>query len=647
MRGAKLAWWWPSVGALALVALLRLPGWAPWNALEERLVDYRLVARGGGAPPHRDVVIVAIDDRSIETVGRWPWPRKTMAELLRRIAAAQPKVVAMDIVQSEPTAGASGEEEDRALAVAVEESRVVVLGYFFDFARSAGQVEPPQLRFYDVAHVRDPRGWGFLPPHTPGIPALTANLPEISRAAADLGYFNFFPDPDGTLRHAALALRYGNEVVLPLALATLRQAFQVPARIRVGRGGVEELSVGDWHIPVDRTGALRIDYRGPARTFPHVSAMEVLAGRVEAPVLHDKIVLVGVTATAVYDLRVTPFSATFPGVELHANVIDNVLQQRFLRRPEASALVEVLVMAALALGVGRVVGRARGTRGALGSLGFLAVYALASEWCLRSMGLLLPLFGPIAVTLLAFSGTTVQRYVWEERERRKLRRALELYLNPAAAALVAEHPERLKLGGEKVECTVLFSDVQDFTAVAERMSPESLVELLNAYLGAMTEIIFAHGGMLDKYMGDGIMAVWGVPLPQPDHAARACRAALAMEHRLAELQPDWERRGWPALRVRIGINSGPVVFGNMGSAEHLSLTVVGDHVNLASRLEGLNKVYGTRVLVTEFTVRALPEGFVVREIGTVQVKGRAQPVRVFELLAAEGEVAAGERPGNL
>lgn len=625
---------WPGILVFLVLAPLRMAGCHPLATLEERVTDHRLVARGGGAPPHEAVCIVAVDDESIERVGRWPWPRSTMAVLMQRIAAAQARVVAVDIVQSEATAGPGGANEDALLAAALSRAPIYVLGYFFDFARPALVADYSLVRPYDIVRVQDPRGLAFVPPRgEAGLPTITGNLVALTRAAKDLGYFNFFPDSDGTLRRAPLALRYGDEVVVPLALAALRQATGEQARIRIGSAGVEEVALGKTRIPVDRSGALRIDYRGGTKTFPHYPAAEVLAGRIGEPELRNKIVLLGVTATAVYDLRVTPFAPAFPGVEIHANVIDNVLQGRFLRAPEWMSLVEVVAMAVFALGTAWIVARTRGLLAALGPLLLWIAYWGFSEWCLWQRGVIVPVLGTTVAAVATFAASSVRRYLWEERERRKIRRALELYLSPTAAALVSDHPERLKLGGEKVECTVLFSDVKDFTALAERLPPEHLVELLNAYLGAMTQVVFAHGGMLDKYIGDGIMAVWGVPLPHPEQAAAACRAALAMQQKLDELRPDWNSRGWPRLDIRIGIHTGLVVFGNMGSTEHLSLTVVGDNVNLAARLEGLNKFYGTQVLLTEATVRRVSDDFVVREIDTVRVKGRAQPVRVFELLA--------------
>ncbi|GIW43431.1 MAG: adenylate/guanylate cyclase domain-containing protein [Candidatus Binatia bacterium] len=633
MARKRFAAAWTSLLAAAIFGGLRIAGCAQLHLLEERVLDYRLKTRAAVSVADPSIVIVAVDDVSIEQVGRWPWPRSTMANLLRRVAQAEPRVVGVDIVQSEASQGARGAEEDRELAAALAQAPVFVLGYFLDFERPASTVPPAELlRTYDVVRMRSRRALQWIPPRGRVVPAMTANLPEFSRAARDLGYFNFLPDADGTIRRVPLVLRYGEELLPPLSLAVLRQATGKPAAITLGDTGVEEIALGDVPIPADRTGSLRVDFYGPGRSFAHISAVDVLRQHVDPERLRGKIVLVGVTATAVYDQRVTPLDPTFPGVEIHANVIANVLQRRFLVEPVWAGLAEVLALLGISFATGWLVARARGVMGALGALSVIVGYLGLCEWLLRSHGLVLGMLAPTSAALLTLTGESVRRYLWEERERRKMRRALELYLSPAAAALVSEHPERLSLGGEKVECTVLFSDVKDFTSLAEQLPPETLVELLNSYLGAMTKVVFRYEGMLDKYIGDGIMAVWGVPLAREDHAAAACRAALAMQKQLDRL-PGWQEKGWPHLHVRIGINSGPVVFGNMGSADHLSLTVVGDNVNLAARLEGLNKLYGTGILIAETTARALPPEFLVREVDTVRVKGREQAVRVFELIA--------------
>jgi class 3 adenylate cyclase len=278
----------------------------------------------------------------------------------------------------------------------------------------------------------------------------------------------------------------------------------------------------------------------------------------------------------------------------------------------------------------------RGRIGALVVFGALAVYIVGSQVIFVRTGAVLSAVYPALAIVFTYLAISAEHYAVADREKRHTRRMLDLYLSPSLANYVSDRPETLKLGGEKSDRTVLFSDIKSFTSMAEGMEPEDLVELLNVYLGAMTDIVFAHDGMLDKYIGDGVMGVWGAPIAQPDHAARACQAALAMIDRLGELNAEWAERGWPTLRIRIGMNSGPMVFGNIGSSGHLSLTVMGDNVNLGARLEGVNKLYGTAIIASEATLNLARELVVARELDLVRVKGKANTSRIFEILGPAG-----------
>ena len=391
-------------------------------------------------------------------------------------------------------------------------------------------------------------------------------------------------------------------------------------------------------MPVAEDGQMLLNYRGPAGAFRHVSALDVLRGRVPPETLRGKIVLLGVTATAVGDIRVTPFDGALPGVEIHATALDDILHGDALvasqvarhggdRRHPASVSCSSAWCCS---------GRAD-PPGCWSPAPFWSRYLIVSQWLFVADGLPLSLVYPILAISLTYVAISVLHYIVEEREKRETRKALSLYLSPSMAELLSRQPDLMKLGGEKRELTVFFSDIRGFTTISEKLAPENLVELLNLYLGNMTDIVFSYDGMLDKYIGDAVMAVWGAPLPQADHAQRACRATLEMFARLEVLNREWQERGWPVLSIGAGINTGPMVFGNMGSARHLSLTVMGDNVNLGSRLEGLNKTYGTHAIASESTLRAVGDLAVVRDLDLVRVKGKYEPVRIFELLAMDGD----------
>jgi adenylate cyclase len=654
-----------------LLSALRFEGCLYLHLTDRRAMDYRMLQRGT-LEPGSEVAIAAIDDESIDRVGRWPWPRSVLARLIEKISDQQPAVIGFDVVFSEPSnfseqEGLSARPEgvpqatweevqqtlrrqDEALAEAIGRSKHVVLGYFFEDIdvpadrrsaenkqRSPAEKVQAGVAFssYNLVRGKPPESGGRIPIAY----RVRANLHEFSEAARGAGYFDVIPDAgDGYIRRVPLVIHYGSDMTLPLSMAMLRiYRPDAPLAIQVEPFGVESIHFGSTEIPVSEDGQLMINYRGPGRTFPHVSAIRVLEDQVPPDTFRDKLVVLGVTATAVQDIRVTPFDSVFPGTEIHANVIDNVLRGDFVHQPDWLVLVDIAALLGLALVIGFGMRYLRGVAAAVAVVVLTAAYLAGSQQVFVTYGLPLTIVYALLSITITYASVSVQHYVTEEREKRKVRKALELYLSPSMARIVSEQPERLGLGGEKRELTVFFSDIRGFTTISEALAPEALVELLNVYLGEMTEIIFGHDGMLDKYIGDAVMAVWGAPLPQPDHAVRACQATLDMVRKLRELNLEWQPRGWPRLDIGIGLNTGPMVFGNMGSAQHLSLTVMGDNVNLGSRLESLNKLYGTNIIASEATVREAGPAFVTREVDLVRVKGKLLPVRIFEVLGGASE----------
>ena len=630
----------------AALSVLRFQGCLYLHLTDVRAMDYRMLQRGE-KEPGKDVVIVAIDDASIEKVARWPWPRTVLSRLIERLNAAEPAVIGFDIVFSEPSAfvesdglsarpeSVSTEEwekvqntlrlQDDRLAEVIRASGRIVLGYFFDFDGAQEEGVPAGVPGYNL--VQGTLG-GDGQNAIPSAQRARVSLPELTAAARGAGYFDVIPDAgDGSIRRVPLVVRLGSDMALPLSLATLR-VFRPDQNlaIRFESYGVDSVRFGKTEIPVAEDGQMLISYRGPGRTFPYVSAGDVLAGKIPPETLRGRILLLGITAKAVQDIRVTPFDSVFPGVEIHANAIDNILRGEFIH---AAALARRSPTSAPSC-CWRCSSASRwaacaALRAAVMVAAMLGGYLVASQWIYVSYGLPLTLVYALLAISLTYAAIAVEHYVTEEREKKKMRKALELYLSPSMARIVSEQPEKLNLGGDKRELTVFFSDIRGFTTISEGLAPEALVELLNVYLGEMTEIVFQHDGMLDKYIGDAVMAVWGAPLPQPDHAKRACVATLEMGAKLAELNKEWQPKGWPKLAIGAGLNTGPMVFGNMGSAQHLSLTVMGDNVNLGSRLEGLTKMYGVSVIASEETVRSVGDDFVARELDLVRVKGKTSP----------------------
>ncbi|HYB98713.1 MAG TPA: adenylate/guanylate cyclase domain-containing protein [Candidatus Limnocylindrales bacterium] len=643
----------------SVLGIVRFAGCDPLLLLDTRATDFRLMQRGR-QEPSPEVVIVAVDDASIASVGRWPWSRTTMATLLDRIDGAGPSVIGFDVVQSEATAPPDLESlrghvddesvekvrralatvgsEDAQLAAAVARSGKVVAGYFFEMDHAVPRASEPALGAYKSVQVQ-----GSGERQIPKALGVVANLDIINKSARATGFFNTFPDPgDGYFRRVPMVIRYGDQLMLPLPVAMLSVLW--PDRVtsvRIAPFGVEEIRIGKQDIPVAEDGQLLLNYRGPKLTFPHIPAAEVLAGRVDPARFKDKLVLVGVTATAVADIRATPLDGVFPGVEIQATALDNILRASFLRQPRWTVLLDVGAIFGMAVMLGLMLRWARGVSGALAALSMLAAYLVGSQWMFVTTGIPLGIVHPILAVVVVYATIAVYQYVVQEGQRRRAREAFSRYLNPEIARALSENPEMIRLGGERRELTVLFSDIRGFTSISERLEPEDLVELLNVYLGEMTEVIFEQSGTLDKYVGDAIMAVWGAPLPQPTHAALACEAALSMCRRLVERTQDWQaERGWPRIEAGIGLHTGDMVVGNMGSTQHLSYTVIGDNVNLASRLESLTKTYGVQVLVSADTLAAAGKDFLARELDIVAVKGRSAAVTIYELL---GHVAERER----
>ena len=374
-----------------------------------------------------------------------------------------------------------------------------------------------------------------------------------------------------------------------------------------------------------------MNYRGGRNSFPGYSFYKVIEGNVPEGDFAGRIVLVGATATGVYDARVTPLDVGLPGVEIHATVIDNILRRDFIRQPDWIWAINIPAIILMTFIPGLFIYRLRPLRGVPISTGLLVIYLFANWYFFNQrvwINFIYPFLGCLGIVV----AITVYRYVTEEREKRKIRGAFQFYVSAGVVDEILKDPGKLKLGGERKVLTVLFSDIKGFSYLSETLPPEALTKLLNLYLTPMTVTVFKYQGTLDKYMGDAIMAIFGAPLEQNDHAEKACHTALDMVEPLKDLQKSWEIDGIPEISIGIGINTGPMSVGNMGSDVLFDYTVVGDHVNLGSRLEKLNREYGTNIIISEFTHRHIQDKFVCRELDIVRVRGRKEPVTIFELL---------------
>jgi adenylate cyclase len=658
--------------------------------LEGRITDLQFRFRGP-RPPHPDVVVVAVDEKSVQTYGRWPWPRELVARGLDRLREAGVAAVGLDMtfIDELPDEGArawreasaaldkalaetpepppsllalreewkgrSGTRGDAALAAALARAPHIVQGVIVysepdsaQFARQAEErrsvLEPHLLRrfpgtipgtFYEVELERIP-SWHAYSVQVP--------LPVLAQASQRLGHFNLVPDLDGTMRRAPVFATLESPRGLIASLATqtaaaylgtsVEPAFDpdlgqiTGARLRRPDGTLLPLQVP---LPIAEPFTL-INYPGPAQSFTTLSFGDIVSGAFDPVAVRGKAVLLGVTLVGNFDQRVTPFHQFEPGVYVHASFLSNILSQEFLLRPWLARPLEMLFMLGAALLLARLLPRVSFVW-RLGSLALLVGAWLAVDQVLFARGIHVVTLVPLASLGASWLGVILLGYFSVDAEKLRLRQAFQHYLDASVMEQVLAHPEKLKLGGERKELTVLFSDIRGFTTLSERMPPEQLVGFINQYLTPMTDVVFANGGTLDKYIGDAIMAFWGAPVDQPDHALRACSAALGFLERLDELRAGWRKAGLPEVDIGVGISSGPMNVGHMGTEHRFSYTVMGDAVNLASRLEGLNKAYDTRILISAGTYAQVRPHVTARRLGVVRVKGKHKPTNIYELRA--------------
>jgi adenylate cyclase len=529
------------------------------------------------------------------------------------------------------------------------------LDYDARFARALAE-RPVSLGYYFIPAGYGDARTGMLPspsllatafaPLQPGAPATGygANLPAFQRVAQGAGFFNMRADEDGTARQMNLVNPFGTGYYLALSASTLRVAFGGdPAQAGVDQQAVlgrqymsPWLEVGGIRVPLSADGTVHVPYRAGS-PFPYISAAEVLAGKAPLAQLENRIVLVGSTAPGLADLRVTPFSSTFPGVEIHAHLIAGMLDGTTLATPpwaDDARLAAVLLLGALLTIVLLRFGPTIGLAATLALLGLLLA-AYAAAW---SRFLVVPMAAPMLTVFGLYALNTAYGFFAETRSKRQITKLFGQYVPPELAAEMSQDPAHYTMEGQSRDMTVLFSDIRGFTNFSEKLPPTELAEVLNAYLSTMTRIVQQQRGTIDKYIGDAIMAFWNAPVDLADHATRAVQTALDMQAALPQLNQEFAARGWPEVKIGVGVNTGRMSVGNMGSEFRMSYTVMGDAVNLGSRLEGITKQYGVGILATQPTVEADP-AHAFMKVDVVRVKGKETPVAIYQPLGRKDELS--------
>ena len=683
---------------LAGLTLFRLSGLQEGNphaslaflqSIEQSSLDLRFEIRG--QRPHDErIVIVGIDEKTLQQIGSFPLPRNNYARLVNQLSSAGARVIAFDATFPDPESNSAQQaleklkteigpqaspslirqvnqlevasDQDTTFASALKGAGNVLLAHifldsqpnpklaeeYFDIVWAHAFPQVLKVNRRGAADFDMGRAWtdngGTV------MMGAEANITKLAESAASFGFINIKPDPDGTLRHALLMMRYQDQDFFPsLDLEVVRRYEEIRDQdiaAYIAPDGLERIQFGRHTLRHVRDGSALINYTGPYRTYDQYSMSDVISGVVPPETFRDKIVLIGATALGIGDIRNTPFANQDPvymGVEVHANIIDNLLHSEekgrgFLQRTSYQEMADIGFILLFGLGFGFLFSRVTPLYSTILVLLTLLGYGWFVYFAFAENGQWFSFVIPAGTLAADYATITSLRMIREEREKRKIRKSFSQYLSPGVIELIEKDPEKyIRPGGEEKELTVLFSDIRGFTTISEGLTPDQLVQLLNEYFGQMTEIVFATDGTLDKYIGDAIMAFWGSPYPQADHASRSCSCALQMVRGLEKLNAKWKGLGRPPIAIGIGLNTGLVNVGNMGSARRLSWTVMGDNVNLASRLEGITKEYHVQLVISEATYRHVASQFICRELDKIRVKGKNLPVTIYELMDVAAE----------
>jgi adenylate cyclase len=655
--------------------------------LDHTALDFQFRLRGERSPG-QEVVLVLVDEKSLREIGRWPWPRNKQALLVDQIHAGEPTVLGLDIIYAEPEESDTIRDIKTWLAAARQkeplpnkvlgllEARLHALDTDQQFAQSlarAGEVvlampffvpeSPPSDSVSDTTHAAPEylRRSEFMlvkqtksaqESHPYEAMALLPPLDTFAQQASGLGHVYRLPDHDGVTRREVLALRHGDAYYPSFALEVARLYLgQTREHMALLLG--DGVQVGSTVVPTDQKLRMLINYAGRDLRFPWVSATDVIHHRIPSDLFRGKAVLVGTAALGTYDQLSTPFSANFPGVEKNATVIENILHQRFLTAGLWTGPVEFGLVLLFGFVLTYILPRVRAVHGTFLTAVTWIGYAGAAQALFVVKGVCLPVVMPTLTIGSVFVVTTILNYVLKERQAREIHSMFASYVSPRIVQELMKSPSKATLGGQRKELTMLFADLVGFTTFSEHRPAEEVVDQLNEYLSAMTDVIFRWNGTLDKFVGDAIVVFWGAPLDQPDHAELAVQCALEMQARLMELQARWKTQGKPMLENGIGINTGVALVGNIGAeGKKMDYTMIGDQVNLAARFQGLTRTLGYPILLTEFTASKLALGLnrgkldaqrlgldqiQLRKLQVVTVKGRQEPVGAYTVeIQSEG-----------
>lgn len=564
------------------------------QTLEYRTYDWMFTLRGP-VQASKDIVIVAFDEESFKVLGRWPWTRAYYAQVVDRLTEAGAKALVFDVMYPEPESEHPGVDE--AFGNAMKRSGRVVLASYFKYDAEGNPID-------------------FLEP----IPVLRQN--------GLIGFANIVPELDGVCRKIPLFKTYKGKTMPSLAMGGISTFL----------GKAPETIAADRSIKLDEYNEMLINFSGGYESFKYYSFHKVLDGSVPAATFRDKIVLFGGTASGLFDFKAIPYAQIFPGVEIHANTISNVLLGNAIK--PLSPWVTFILIVLFAGASGLVSGRLSPLKGGILTFVLLTGTFGAVFSCFKYANIHMEFVAPAASLGLSYIGVLFYRFMTEEREKRKIKKTFSQYLSPKIMEKVLNDPSYLKMGGHMENLTVLFSDIRGFTTITESLPADVLVPQLNEYLSKMVDVVFKWDGTLDKFVGDAVMAYWGAPIPQNDHPLRGVMCAIDMHKELKLLQDKWAAEGKKQehiFKIGVGVNTGNMIIGNMGSTGKKDFTVIGDSVNLGARLESTTKEYHAKIIISEDTYNAVKDAIDAKHIGSVKVKGKTKAVEIYAVLGKKGE----------
>jgi adenylate cyclase len=612
-----------------------------FNSFDSRFRDYFFNFRGE-IPNSNNIVIIDIDEASLKRVGQWPWSRPKVSELLEKLTQENVALIGFDMVFAEPDKssphrvfGQQGiylenlENYDKTLGETVSKTPTI-LGYIFEFNDNTYTTkEAPSIPAIFIEKNKQlEENFLFKAKGT------ILNVPEIQKKAYSSGFFNNIPDETGVIRSVPLIISYDDMIYPSLSLELLRVITQTQqVIINYNQFGVENIQLNNITIPTDKHGRLLVNFRGKSKNFTYYSAFDVLTGKVGKKELEDKVAIIGTSAIGLLDLRATPFESVYPGVEVHANALDNMLVQDFLAKPAWIDLFNILTIFILTILTVLIITYLPFWLNPIIALGILSTTIIGLYQALFNYGYVLNIFFPILSIIIAFIVVTLFDYFYEIKKEKAIKKKFASKVSKEVMENLLKDMDDNKLQAMEKEVTIFFSDIRGFTQISEKMpNAKDLIKYLNEYMEPMSNIITKYEGTIDKYIGDSIMAYWNAPANVENHADKALNAALYQLKNLKILNKKFKQHNQPTLDISIGLNTGLAIVGEMGSQKRSDYTVIGDTINLGSRLESLCKFYDSKINISNYTKEKLTKTYIFRFLDLVKVKGKEKPVEIWEVL---------------